>query len=248
MNTESDITRDIPFQANAGAQRGRNCPDSDLIAAYAEARLAADQQSELEEHLADCSFCLGQVGFLVRDAQRDLPSVPTHLLDAVREPKSHWPKWARKPVLAPLAAAATLIVAAAVVFQLDRLSDSSVPTQSVSDPAVESTSPSTPGRTVRNGTASSDALRILEPQEGADLSGPEIELRWQHSPQSLQYTVLLVSLEGDLMWEGRTTEARIAVPTSKLEAGERYFVWVEAQLPGGGTLKSALVGFHLASG
>jgi hypothetical protein len=247
MSREPDITTHLPLLTDPDALAGVDCPDSQLLAAYAEARLPPDQRSLLEEHLADCSYCLGQVGFLVRDADRELPAVPSHLIDAVREPRSRWPDWARKPALAPLAAAATLIMAAAIVFQLAPQPDSSAPTQPASGGVVESSDPQGSERTVRNGTPG-DAIRILEPLEGAELSGAVIALNWQHSPQALQYSVLLASLEGDLIWEGRTTESRMSVPTAGLEAGARYFIWVEAQLSGGGTLKSAPIGFRFGRG
>jgi hypothetical protein len=247
MNRERDITQDIPLVADPGTRPGSSCPDATLLAAYAETQLETDKRSELEEHLADCSFCLGQIGSLVRDADRELPAVPSSLRDAVQEPRTGWFGWGPKPAWAAVATAAVLILAVGVAFQLDRQSGPSDPVPSTSGSAAQSTYGSPPDRAMRNGTRPS-AFGILEPEEGAVLEGPEIELHWQGSPQSLQYSVLLVSLEGDLMWEGRTTGDRISVPASKLATGERYFVWIEAQLRGGGRLKSAPVGFRLAPG
>ena len=247
MRREPDISRQIPLLADPGATRGAYCPDDALLAEYADARAGSDQLPEIETHLADCSFCLGQVGFLVRDAGQELPAVPGHLLDAVREPKDRWHTWVRSPLVTPLAAAATLIVAAAVVFQLDRLSDFATSFRSTSDP-VQSTSPAPSDRTVRNGPTTAATLRILEPVEGAELAGPEIDLRWEHVPQALQYTLVLVNLQGDLVWEGRSTTDHVSIPTADLVGSRRYFLWVEAQLRGGGAIKSTPVGFRMAPG
>ena len=84
MRDEHDIPSDIPLLAEAGREPGADCPDEGVLAVYAESALEEEERNALEGHLADCSHCLGQVGFLVRAAEAELPAVPTDLLDATR--------------------------------------------------------------------------------------------------------------------------------------------------------------------
>jgi hypothetical protein len=240
MRDRRDITRDIPLLGDPGGQPGTDCPDEATLAAYAESTLDAGRQTLLEEHLADCSCCLGQIGFLVREADPVLPAVPTELLDAARSPRRRrWLSRPKAPAWGALAAAAALVLAATVVLQIDR----------TSDPAAtdSATSAEAPDRTVRNGGTLDTTLDVLEPRDGARLEVRDVDVRWQPAPQALQYAVLVVSLEGDVVWEGHTTLSEITIPHGILAPGERYFLWVEARLPGGGTLKSTAVGFLTAS-
>ena len=62
-------------------QRRWSCPEESQIAAYADHQLAGPAKDKLEAHLADCDFCLDQVGFLIRSANAPLPEmVPDSLL------------------------------------------------------------------------------------------------------------------------------------------------------------------------
>jgi hypothetical protein len=244
MHPEVDISQDIRRVADAGQRRGPDCPDEAALAAYADAALGSGRRAEIEEHLAGCSFCLGQVGFLVRQAEREPPAVPQNLLDAVRGSERRFAiDWWPTPAWKALAAAAALVVAVAVMLQLGRPSDPLSDPQAIEKSFGFTTSPE-PDRTVRNDTMVR-ALSIIEPVEGALLAGPEIEVRWQADPQAIQYTVLLVNLEGDQIWEERTTGSGLTVPTASLRGGARYFFWVEATLRDGGAIKSRAVGFRL---
>jgi hypothetical protein len=246
MRDKHDIPSDIPLLAEAGREPGADCPDEAVLAAYAESALGIEEREALEDHVADCSHCLGQVGFLVREAEAELPAVPTDLLDAARRRRrSHWLAWPKAPAWAPLAAAAVLVIAVTAALQLDLVPSLSEP----GSPAPEVSREPAPGtareRQVRNG-GPPHSLTVIEPQEGAEVRSSGAEVRWHPSPQALQYTVLLVSLEGDLLWEGSTASSRLEIPPAAVAPGERYFVWIEARLPGGGTLKSDAVGFHTA--
>jgi hypothetical protein len=85
------------------------------------------------------------------------------------------------------------------------------------------------------------------PSDGDVLARPLVEVRWSTSQGALQYAVQVLSLEGDLVWEGLTDEERTQIPPNvQLEPGMKYFVWVEAQLRNGGTSRSGVVAFRVA--
>jgi hypothetical protein len=246
--TEIDITRQIPLTADSGATRGRDCPEQAKLVAYTEARLGAEERAKLEGHLADCGFCLGQVGFLVRETSSEMPAVPGRLLDATRGVRVRWLDRFPKTALVPLASAAALILAVAVGLQLKLGPGTAEVGRPASEPAFESA----PGRAnrgpVRSGLAGMAAPRILHPEEGVEIAESRPEVLWEASPGALHYTVQIVNLEGDVVWEQRSSGLSAVVPpTVELEPGQRYFVWVEAQLQSGGSLKSAAVGFRIAA-
>ncbi len=239
MHDHTDLTRRISMVAGPGTKPGRHCPGATTLAAYVDSTLGPSQRTDFEEHLADCSFCLGQVGSLVRDAEQELPAVPSHLLDAVQSRPASWSAWIPKPALTMLAVAATVILAVTVGLRFDWIPET--------QPTAGSTTPPAEERTVRNGATSASGPQILEPLEEATVSGAEISLRWRETSETLQYSVLLVSLQGDVVWEDRVVGSRALIPATDLIPGQRYFVWVEAHLRGGGSLKSAAVGFRVAA-
>jgi len=245
--TDFGIARQIPLIADSGAASGRNCPEQAELVAYLEALLGAEKRAKLEGHLADCSFCLGQVGFLVREADDEIPAVPSRLLDAARGVRVRWFDRVPKPVLTPLAAAAALILAVAVGLQLDHVSGPVDVSRPASDPALESTTSPANRGPVRNGLTNAAAPRILHPKEGESITEFRAVVHWEASPGALLYTAQIVNLEGDVVWEERLPGLSAAVPPEQvLEPGRRYFVWVEAHLQTGGSLKSAVVGFRVA--
>src|SRR6266536_2971726 len=66
-------------------RRGWSCPDNIKLAAYVDHQLANKIKKDVERHLADCDFCLGQVAFLSKSAEWvDFDPVPAHLKSKAR--------------------------------------------------------------------------------------------------------------------------------------------------------------------
>jgi len=235
MNPEIEIIKQIPLVADPGVRSDRHCPAPELLAAYAEVSLDGGRLSEVEEHLADCTACLNQVGFLVREAAGETPPVPVRLITLARTSPRSWSDWMQRPVLTAVAAAATVVLAITLAFRFDF----------VSSPG-EIPAPISTARELRSGPGATIQPKILTPSEGQVIQGPEIELRWQEVPSALGYQVQVVSLRGDLVWEGRSAETTMAIPTGDWTPDEKYFIWVEARLGGGGALRSPAVGIRLA--
>ena len=69
------------------ATRGPGCPDEELLAAFADGDLEDGAALEVREHLADCDYCLGAIGFLAEMTGADVPEA------AVSLPKPEAPRW-----------------------------------------------------------------------------------------------------------------------------------------------------------
>lgn len=238
----SDADRPAPIlPAGApGTRRGWRCPDEARLASFVEGKLPAAARDGLEAHLADCAFCLGQVGFLSRAAKLGPPpAVPVHLLAAARGERGR--------LLVPFRPARLLAATAGLVLAL--LAGTHGPgSRGVGGPGLEdgAAGPSHEVRTVPGAAASP---RLLVPAEGAILPRSGLELGWRETPDALFYTVQVVDADGDVVWEGRTEGTRLAVPpTAPLAPGRPYFAWVLAHLRSGATVPSPAVGFRLTPG
>ncbi len=236
MIDESEIARQIPLVADSAAKRTLRCPPSTQLAAYVDARLGENPRSEVEEHLADCAFCLGQIGFLVRDSRAPAAvPLPADLLSAARERPNRRFGLVPVPALTALAATALLLVVS-VRWQPE---SGFRPVQSSIDEVAD--------RTVRNGAVTASPPRVVLPVDGEIVARPPVEVRWSASPGALQYAVQVLSLEGDLVWEDLTGGEGALIPSEvQLEPGQKYYVWVEAQLRNGGTARSGAVAFRVA--
>jgi hypothetical protein len=248
MIEESDITQQIPLVAEAASRRSARCPLPEQLAAYVDSRLDSSARGRVEEHLADCTHCLGQVGFLVRESRgKELPPLPARLVDAARVRPARRFTLVPVPALAAMAATA-LLLAVGVVWQPERGLRPFGPAHLGSDSTGQTSSGAPMDRTVRNGAVTTAPPRILLPVDGAIVDSLPTEIRWSASPGALQYSVQVLSLAGDLIWEGVSAGREVVVPAGiVLEPGQRYYVWVEAQLPSGAVSRSDAVAFRVAS-
>jgi hypothetical protein len=245
--SEHDLTALIPPASRAGARRGRRCPDDERLAAFVEGTLAGASRETVLDHLAECEFCCGQVGFLARASELGPPPpVPAELLALARGERASLVRHLRP---AAVLAAAVTVVATVLLF-LQRERQASLPSllsdagSSVSTPAVPPAE-----RTVRNGRGPADTPLLVRPAEGETVVRAALLLRWHGAPGALFYTVQLVDLKGDVAWEGRTEGDSLVVPAAAaLSPGQRYFAWVIAHLSSGATVRSPAVGFRLAPG
>ena len=244
---EPGLTSRIPLANAAGARTGWRCPDEARLAAFVEGKLEGARHDEMESHLADCAFCLGQVGFLSRAGELGPPpAVPTHLLALAKGERPRLFGHLRPATL--VAATASVVLALAVVWPRGR-EGPLVGIPSLDRP--EAASPATPSaeRILRNGQSATGDPRILRPSEGEIVPPAGMELRWREVAGSLYYTVQLLDSKGDVVWEGRTEAAHLALPTeATLAPGRTYYAWVLAHLPSGASVRSAAVGFRVAPG
>ena len=248
-----------PLDTVSVGQRTWRCPDETLLAAYVEQQLDEDGRHRVESHLADCNFCLNQVGFLLStQASRQPAAVPGELLrratelvaaDGLASSRTSW-QWGAL-------AGATACFVAIVAVSLRK-----PPSTFVSPPApagvrveqpvlpAPATAP-TPAtaRAARNGQTNRFELQLLFPREGSVVPRREVEFRWEPVRGSQSYEVRLVTAEGNVIWEGRVEGTSARVPwTVELVPGQDYFVFVRAFLPAGKTLKSPAVRFKAGNG
>ena len=244
--SDDDLTARIPNASASGARRGWRCPDESLLAAWVDGKVTGARRDELERHVADCPFCCGQLGFLAR--ANDLgppPAVPAHLLAAARGERA--PLFERIRPATLVAAGAGLLLALVVVSPWGRQGFPGI--SGLESDGYESPAGPGPARNVRTAPGADAVPRILRPAEGQSLPRTALELQWMESPGALFYTVQVLTAAGDVAWEGRAENARLAIPpAAPLVPGRTYFAWVLAHLPSGATVPSPAVGFRLAPG
>jgi hypothetical protein len=224
-----DIERTLKEPKLETPRKGLRCPDEVVIASYADATLPETDREKVENHLADCRFCLEQVGFLARVKDTEpLGPVPQKLLVKAKEitRAGHVPS--RVPRLRwAVAAAASMTIILATAFWLFQME---------------------PVRNLR-GAHTTDPAELPElvfPQEGATLARQAVEFRWEALPESLFYELSLVTEEGDLVWKERFEETRASLAEGvEIQSGRKYYVWIRAHLSEGKTLKSNAVGFNV---
>jgi len=206
----------------------RSCPDEIRLAAFVDGGLEPQDRVRLEQHVADCAHCLGQVSALVRLQDAGLPEVDPELVRRARamgQPKvrAQWTlawRWA-----AACAATASLAIIATLGVK---------PPQ---PPERES---------IRAGYVHRLGPELVLPREGAAMKPNAVEFRWTASPRALFYEIRVLTADGDLLWQTRAEGLETRPPAEvTFRPGQRYFVTVSAWLPEGNAAKSGVVGFQV---
>lgn len=203
---------------------GWRCPDETLLAGYAEGTLDADSRDRVAAHLADCGSCLPKVGLLVRLASEPVPVVPAALLEEAR----HLRRKRTAPTIG-WAAAAVLILASGLLLMRAGTDD---------PPSGSET------RAIRGPESSAD-ISITSPAEGGLLPSSAAVVRWTPVERALFYEIRVTDARGTLLWEGRSDDATVVLPTLPLNDSAGGFVWVSAQLPGNRSIRSRAVAFRV---
>ncbi|MFB3923164.1 MAG: anti-sigma factor [Terriglobia bacterium] len=251
---EMDLKRWLRAKRLSPAVRGWRCPDENDIAAYVDGKIPAPAREHMERHLAGCDYCLGQVAALLRLEDSPMPeSVPPALLARARDfasapaSPSVWPivRWG-----AVAAVTACIAVVTTLWYQRQDRDTFVPPVPAIQSPASQPPATSTPAplattpREVRTVKPAGPSFTLLAPREGAAVPGGNLDFRWTPASGSLYYEVRVMTVEGDLVWEGRAEGNETRLPgTVQLVAGARYFVSVRALMPDGKALASPVVGF-----
>src|SRR2546430_7669405 len=244
------------LRKTTATKRGWRCPDVAMVAAYADGRLEGKPQLQFERHLAGCGHCLNELAFLLRAQEpAEKYDVSATLIARARsfpETKAGFsliPAWG----WATLSAAAVLVVLVVSVElrppRADRnLSSPAAPTESeertsTAPAVIQPSSPIPPA--VRNAPRSLPSPELIFPSEGAIVPRQNVAFRWREVKRSIDYEVVVVTAEGDIVWEDRTETTRARLPHNiSLNPGQKYFVWVRADQPEGRAAKSATVSFR----
>jgi hypothetical protein len=84
-------------------------------------------------------------------------------------------------------------------------------------------------------------LAVVEPLTGATVDPSGLQFRWRSGGQGSFYRVTLTSEEGDVVWTSTSADTLLDLPPEVLlEAGARYFWFVDALLSGVGTATSGV--------
>jgi hypothetical protein len=232
--TPEQLTQRLAASSAEGAGPSPSCPDEHVIAGYVDGGLAAQAAAQLERHLADCSHCLGLVALLVGErgaahaASSTLADTRAASTGARKKPEvlGGVQKWA---------AAAALLLAAPVIFQLGRNADRGDEGQG-----------RPPDTTTRMVASVGGMLQVLSPGPGSAVDPSRLVFSWTEVPGSPYYDLRIVTDEGDVVVEQRvsTTSWQSSTPLG-LKRGAEYFVLVEAYPSGDKALSSRHVPFRI---
>lgn len=223
----------LELRAIAGkASPGSHCLDEYALAALAAGGDELENRAELEQHLSDCSWCLGRVSELA------LLQVDDDVIEISEGTLQRALALARRPARTghPVrwATAAVIVLALGVVY-LNQIHRPGIDSALRANPETQRQSRNIGGLDVRP--------RILSPVEGSQLRNGGEPIRWTEIPDRLYYDVRIVSLDGELIGEQRVTQAHWEVPAGMLQAGAEYYVRVDAYLAEAKRLSSSHVLF-----
>jgi hypothetical protein len=252
---EQELIRMADTRARKIARRRWNCPSDSKVAFYLEQRLEPKEKARFEAHLADCDFCLGIVGALVRQQRAAEPvEVSAHLLHKAIEavpmkaPRRLPWKWLLAPTLA------SIVVASAVLLRPPKpgkfVASVSAPTVETARPPAAIPQPQvrpTEKQYVRKLTTSAASLQLVEPRSESVVVREVLRFVWKPIGNAAYYEVQLVDSEGDLVWKEKESEPTAHLPSDLPVRPGRYFVWVHAYLNDGRTVKSEAVPFTIAT-
>jgi hypothetical protein len=210
---KTGLRRDLP------PEPGTNCPPDELVATYLEGGLSEDGHRSFEQHLASCDWCLERVGLIGRLASDDqAPGIPETALARARnlvpdgQRKRFWPQ--------PRAWAAAAVLLLALSLFLVR------PGMITPEPEADPGAP-----IVRNVNPNDIGSSVLAAGDGIRIRFQPSALEWTPVAGSLFYRVLVVTDEGDLVWEGQVDDPKWMLPENlTLDRDADYFVRVEAYL------------------
>lgn len=217
------------WPSRKSAKRQSSCPDESVLAAYADGLLEEGERLRAEEHLADCRQCLEQIGLLVQLSRSEtgLDPVPEELMAKAR--MLNVPPASRRAVgrWVPAAAAAMLLLALLPWMALRYMA-----------------APHSQERLLRSSPGKVE-LQVVAPHPESSLFLP-LKFAWKSVPQAAFYSVLVVNSEGEPIWRGEATRTQITLPEdAPLNPGDRYFMRVRAQLPGGEEASSDFIAFSV---
>lgn len=219
------------------------CCDDFVLLSYLEGGIRRKSRQELFHHLAQCEMCttrLIQLENLLHELKAEgvlamQPSLQERVWQlmgtAVGTAKDKIKQLSDtpilpKPIYAWVSLAGILIVAGLSLIQTDLHEYGHFIT--------------------REPTASRSAveIKLLEPAERAIVAGSNLKFSWAGSPDITVYSFTLVNADGEIIWEKRTSENSLSLPTTvMLESSMTYFWQLEGHFHYGGSLLSEMISF-----
>ena len=215
-----------------------NHPDDMLLAAFADGNLEPEQRQEVESHLVDCDVCLGTVTMLATISEQEVPEGRSEELE--RRASGSTGSWPSPGRLSKNWAAAAVVFVLLGVGLIWTSRDERGQAGDRSEGAPSET------RILRGPVPRTAGPTVVAPRAGQVLAPGEIEVRWSAVAGAIDYTVLLVTADGDPVWRQKVAQTSLKIPTSvPLQPGEIYFVSVRAHLLEARTLDSSHVEFQI---
>lgn len=207
------------------------CLSESAIAAFVEGNVSTLERKRIESHIEGCSFCREQAAFLVR-GRVDVPQeVPELWLSRAKEIASRDVRvTVRSPWRWATASAVCLVLISIVILH--------TPRQKTQMPGLNAPAG------VRGESDGASVPELLAPASGAIVPRQGAEFQWKPVFGARQYQISVLNRSGDLIWQASTRATSAKLPLAlRLDAGQRYFVWIHAYLEDGKAVRSSAVAF-----
>ncbi len=199
--------------------------------------MSANEHDALELHLANCADCRRNAAlmFAEKREETEIFTAPEALKETVKNlppQKSHLETNSASAAFDPLAwlkknrlqiAFASVLIFCFGLVGFYVLQDRQ-----------------TPDDVLRNGAANKNSLKLLAPEDDANVSGEKIEFRWSPVPNAKTYTLILSDEKGDIIREISTEKTNLESSISELGlmTDKRYFWHVKAKFTDGSVAES----------
>ncbi|MBN2366953.1 MAG: zf-HC2 domain-containing protein [Calditrichaeota bacterium] len=230
------------------ARRGENkaeCLNEIQLLDYLENHLSGSARREITDHLVECPDCMDELISLekflndlksenllpVRNEisskiERYFQKIKSEFQDKITG--TRWLFHIPRPVYY---AAATIILLIILVGVLDHQQFIPNATFQTREPAVIQNMP---------------PIQLLSPSDRSTINSEIIEFSWTQVPNTDSYNILLLSEQGDIIWEENTPNIKLRLPPEiHLKSSTTYFWQVECLLEHGGSIVSDMASFRL---
>lgn len=211
-----------------------NCPGTNFWRRYSEGSIAPEERPGAESHLASCHRCRQRlISFFDETRETQVEAAPDFLKNrtlGLAPKKEAWSFFASFRPFAPVALAATIVLAVGVSFLMFR------------NRAV-----TTPTSDLRQSHGTAHQVQLTGPQNGAQLAPGAIDFRWQDSTPEARYEFSLTDEKGDIVFQQGNAKSplRLDAPALKLSPQHRYYWSVTARLPDGSRRESPVASFTI---
>jgi hypothetical protein len=268
---ERELQQLLKSRPHKPTRRGWRCPDDNQLAAYVSGTFDEAKRNVVESHAADCTSCLGTIGFLTQASEWPAVSeVPAHVVSRARSLVSEKPPtaWRWRWAMTSAAVACVVLVVTLIFFRSqpekttthtagDHIAQQQAqpnlpavqPTASIQSPSPTRVSIQKPKETkapalVRSGNTELYPT-LLFPREGAVLRTNQLSFSWKPLTGAVSYEVTVVTENGGLVFTKTTSQLQIETIAAQLAPG-KYIAKVVAHMPDGRTANSRLVKFRVA--
>lgn len=213
----------------------KHCPTQNNLEIFLSSEMPPKEKEIFQLHLADCADCRRNLVavFVAKAEETETFKTPKSLTETVKNLPASESKansvsffsfdWLKKYRLQTAFAAVLLVCFGFVGFYF-----------------LQNRQTSDADDVLRNGAANKNLIKLLAPEDNANIQAENIEFRWSEMQSAKNYTLVISDEKGDIFKEIPTqlTQIETTISALGLTNGKAYFWHVKAKLADGLTSES----------